>query len=1107
MKRRSAVALLLALLMLFTGCADLLDPSFAEKIPAGAAPLRDLAAYENSVAAPEPGCIVDLGAYGYISNELVLVVDPSFTREQTQTLAAAYGFTVVGRVEAANTVQLRADRPYSPEELNALCDRLNAEDGVLFAGMHYLTALQGQTVAAAPAEGDAGWAAEALSIPWFRSEHADMQPQRVGVISTMFDASHGSISYAQLPDNDVYFETDKDRSEASAGTFTAGLIAGAAGEGYAGGVLTNGEIVGISCGTSGTLQSSVMTVSRLWTLLSYGIRIVDLDLGYASAFISKLTAGDPAALGAFRSDTAFFTAALSGLLANGYDLLLVCPGGTGDALHNSAFCAITDETVKAHILVVGAAAKKAEGYTVSSFTADCERLDMYAPGENVFGCVSRGAFGFMSGSGAAAAYVTGACAAIGLLHPGMDCADIAAWACESANNGVQGAAKGMIDLETAGVRRENYVDPPQTLFITVDHASTFVANEIIIITDTVYTKADAAAIGEKYGFRVVGYVEIANTTQLRTDRRYTLEQLQQICDEIMADYPDIVYFAGINYLRDPDASALPNDPWGGSPLEVGNAAGTNWGVEAINATWVWDNYPDIPTVRIGVLDSMFDAAHEDVPFVKTLYNLIFYDTDKEGTPGNHGTHVAGTIGAIHNNGIGISGVLPNCEIVGASVRGSYLDTISLVAELVTYGVKIINYSMGCDASYQKLLLGGDPYALEEFRTDVDATTQALYNILYNGYDFLIVSASGNDGDIGCIAFYNNSFCGVTDERIKDHILVVGATELLYSNNYGVAYFSNQGDRVDVMAPGVDILSTISLNRYESWDGTSMAAPHVAGACGVLQALFPEMSCTAIKEWIIRTADIYVAGTEKRMIDLRTAVENYTPGGLTEPEADPFYDGGGSRPTYVHASTDAARFFLFLCAENEGLDSGSHEYYVHYIDKTVTLRELFDRGVSPDEYVAISPVDGTGKPLRTDVIQILSYEPYGSRAYKIRYRVLCSGDVVYDKESEIREAVLSPDAWVWILHEEVCKFDSDTLEFDLDSDFIFETPVKVSDLRTFFNREGKGSVRLVADFKSTRHTAGGIRTWNDPNPRLMTMLGGFMGLRDANAYDLFEQLSK
>lgn len=1062
--------------------------------------------------------MVNLGSYGYVANELLIVTDPSLTRETVQQIAAQYGFSVAGVVEAADTLQLRASQNYSAEELEGFAALIAEEQGVLFAGLNYLTSGSVQTVAdtqTVPPEAGAvpeNRASDAIRISFY----PEAEPTRLGVLSTMFDAAHESIRFGQLPDNDIYFETDKDSDEASEGTFVAGVTAGKKTEAFEGGIYAGSEVIGVSLGSPERLHSSVETLSSLWTVLSYGMKVVTVDIGYSKEFIGLLTAQDPAALAAYMGEREFVAKALSGFLSRGIDMLLVCPAGDGetDTIYNSALCGINDTSLRQHILVVGAAAVgEGDVYSLSRYSANTSRIDVFAPGESIYGPVSRNAYGYRSGTGAAAAVASGACAFLACLRPESGCDVIRDAVCKSADIPVSGAMADMIDMENAlrqfGVHiYENHVEAPEQVFISVEDGISFVSNEVVLIIDTFFTKQTGIEIAKQYGFSVVGYVEAANTLQLRSSTARSLMEITELCARIMRENPDTVWYAGINYLRNVEEQTLPNDPWDGSPADMSSPDGGNWGVEAINATWVWDTQ-QLPQITVGVIDSMFDGDHEDLVYERLLYNTIYSGADKSEDKASHGTHVSGTIGAIHNNRKGVAGVFPSAKIYGASLFGapSFLNEVSLLSQMVTDGVKIINFSMGSSVEDQIACNNGDPTALSVFDAETTACTHALYNLLYNNFDFLVVTVAGNAGREGCDARFINNFAAVTDPRVRDHILVVGAAELTGNGTYALAPFSEQGERVDVIAPGVGIMSCTAESSYGFMDGTSMAAPHAAGACGVLQALRPDLDCVAIKNLIVRNADISVSGTNRRMIDLKAAVLDDAQLGDLEPETDPFYDGKGTRPSYKYNSNDGGRFFLFLSAENAGLDSGSTRYYVHDIDEVITVKELFRRGISQNAYIAIMPVDSNADPMRTDVIRILEYEDYGSRAYKIKYQVLMSGSIVYDRVSEIREAVLSPNAWVWMLKERDYDFGTDTLNFDENGDYIFEREVKVVDLRDYLNENGKGSVRFVGDFVASNRTAdrSGLRSWADPDPQIMTELERFMGKTGASAHDVWISL--
>ena len=196
---------------------------------------------------------------------------------------------------------------------------------------------------------------------------------------------------------------------------------------------------------------------------------------------------------------------------------------------------------------------------------------------------------------------------------------------------------------------------------------------------------------------------------------------------------------------------------------------------------------------------------------------------------NHGTHVAGVIGAKGNNTSGITGINWNVKIMPLkfmNARGSGRTSAAIRAleYAVRNGAKISNNSWG-----------GGPFS--------QALFDAIQSANHSGH--LFVAAAGNDGtDNDRSAHYPSSFN-------LPNIISVAATD----RNDRLASFSNFGARsVDLAAPGVNILSTIRNNAYREMSGTSMAAPFVAGVAGLLVAQNPELSVTQIKDTLLNNVD-------------------------------------------------------------------------------------------------------------------------------------------------------------------------------------------------------------------------------------------------------------
>lgn len=187
----------------------------------------------------------------------------------------------------------------------------------------------------------------------------------------------------------------------------------------------------------------------------------------------------------------------------------------------------------------------------------------------------------------------------------------------------------------------------------------------------------------------------------------------------------------------------------------------------------------------------------------------------------HGTHCAGVIGAIANNGIGIAGVAPDSQIMAVKVLsgrggGTSYDVMKGVAHAITNGAKIVNMSLGGEATT----------SVE--RKFYDAAVQS---------GALIVAAAGNSADaVGFPAAYPG-------------VLSVGATD----SGGTLASFSNHDASMSVTAPGVGVLSTMPGNTYAKMSGTSMAAPFVAGVAALVWSKHPDWTAQQVKERIERTA--------------------------------------------------------------------------------------------------------------------------------------------------------------------------------------------------------------------------------------------------------------
>lgn len=211
-------------------------------------------------------------------------------------------------------------------------------------------------------------------------------------------------------------------------------------------------------------------------------------------------------------------------------------------------------------------------------------------------------------------------------------------------------------------------------------------------------------------------------------------------------------------------------------------------------------------------------------------NVSGPDPTKENV--KHGTHVAGIIAAERNNGIGMDGVANNVKIMAIRAvpdGDEYDKDIALaIRYAVDNGAKVLNTSFG-----------------KYYSPHADWVYEAIKYAASK--DVLIVNAAGNDGfDLDTVNVYPNDQFDNGSE-VANSFLTVGALNYKYGSEL-VANFSNYGKtNVDVFAPGVKIWATTPLNTYEFLQGTSMAAPEVAGVAAMIRSYYPKLSAEQVKQ--------------------------------------------------------------------------------------------------------------------------------------------------------------------------------------------------------------------------------------------------------------------
>lgn len=314
-------------------------------------------------------------------------------------------------------------------------------------------------------------------------------------------------------------------------------------------------------------------------------------------------------------------------------------------------------------------------------------------------------------------------------------------------------------------------------------------------------------------------------------------------------------------------STTPNDPYYSSSGSWGQTYQDLYGIHKINAAAAWDQTTGSSNIVVAVVDTGVDRNHEDLAanmwtnpgetpgngvdddgngYVDDYHGWDFVNDDNDPTDDyGHGTHCAGTIAAVGNNGKGVVGVnwtskIMALKFLNSAGSGSIADGAAALIYAADMGAKVSSNSWGCNCQ-------------SSFTEDA---------VKYEHDREMVVVAAAGNSDNDALDHSPSS---------SDQAITVAASDY----NDAKAYFSNWGEKIDVAAPGVDILSTRATvnplcttartvgTNYCRISGTSMATPHVAGLAALLLAKNPGLNNEEVRQ-IIRTGadDLGAVGKDR-----------------------------------------------------------------------------------------------------------------------------------------------------------------------------------------------------------------------------------------------------
>ncbi len=330
----------------------------------------------------------------------------------------------------------------------------------------------------------------------------------------------------------------------------------------------------------------------------------------------------------------------------------------------------------------------------------------------------------------------------------------------------------------------------------------------------------------------------------------------------------------------------------------------------IHAPEAWEISTGSANVVVGIIDTGIDYNHIDLQAnvwnnpgeiganevdddangkIDDLHGIDTWNGDSDPNDDqSHGTHVAGTIGAVGNNSLGVVGINWNVKLLACKAfNSSGTGSITSILGCINYLVSLKN-SHGVNIQAINNSYGGFPFS--------NAMLNAIAAVRDAGIVF-VAGAGNNSSNNESTPFYPASYQ-------LANVISVAANE----SQGAKASFSNYGaTSVDIAAPGVSILSTIPGDQYAYFQGTSMATPHVTGAIALIRANRPDLTYAQAISSVLNTGTVAPAFAGLSVTGAILNLENalmYDPPATTPPS--PGGDGPDISSSRLEISASPSR---------------------------------------------------------------------------------------------------------------------------------------------------------------------------------------------------------